>query len=119
MEPLIETGDPSDAAVVDAGEVVPLRRVDHALDPLRRVLRFALEQPASVSYLAVTAQRHVRAAIEVGLPVELAEDLVEVSGDAEGLDHPDAETRRSAIREVNAALARVDAAAPLSATGPL
>jgi ATP-dependent DNA helicase RecG len=104
----MEPGESTDAPSGD-GVVVPLRRVDHALDPLRRVLRFALEQPHAVRYLGSTAHRHVRLAVDHGLPIEIADDLLAVTADPTRLDDDAPEVRLDAIQALNAALLRVDA----------
>ncbi len=96
-----------------AGAVSEVERLDHLLDPVRRVLAYALrdqEKHASdVRYLAANASRYVDPALKLDLPAAVRDMLAEIGARLTDYDGVDSGERAARLREMSQQVTRLDA----------
>lgn len=118
--------DDGGGAVVDSRvessveKPLPLRELERALGPIRRVVRFALTRgPGAVRYLGANLAPHVLRARALDLPGGLSERIAIVASELDGFDTDTEEGQRARLSRLFAELARIDALAGLPLTDVL
>jgi ATP-dependent DNA helicase RecG len=107
--------DPPPVEIVAVERPLPLRELDRALAPVRRMVRFATVPGnlATVRYLGRNLAPHLERAARLDLPPELVERLTHLRAQLDGFDEDDAEGRERRLAELFAGLARIDLLAGL------
>jgi ATP-dependent DNA helicase RecG len=92
---------------------LPLELLDRSLSPIRRVVRYAVEQGRRPLHLSTIAARHVDRARSLDLPEALRAQLEALGAALAGLDSADDERFQADLAQIFAGLARFDAVAGL------
>ncbi|MEQ1505036.1 MAG: hypothetical protein ABMB14_22575, partial [Myxococcota bacterium] len=108
-------GPDGEPPMAESEPMLPLRELDRALAPIRRVVGYALQPGGSgrVRYLGANLAPHAARALALDLPGALRESLAFVAAQLDGFDAAADDDRRERLSGMFAALTRIDALAGL------
>lgn len=109
--------EPSEAVAVPE-PALPLEALDRCLDPIRRVLLYAVRDGhGTVPYLGATSRLWVDRALKLDLPLALRDGIAILRGTLEGLDALEDAERAVAVGNLHQQLMRLDAVLGLPLRG--
>ena len=97
---------------------LPLRKLDFALRPIRRVVSYAMRPGARPRFVEANVARHLAGVAHLDLPTPLREHLQAVAADVVGFDNATEQEQQKRLGALYAGLARIDALAGLPLPQP-